>query len=195
MPEHIPDRFFELAPLYALGSLAEGECQWVEAQMEAHPELTAEIVAYQAAIATLPYVVPPQTLPIGLKERVFRQTTGASPPADEEPDVPVSKNFNLSSLKWRPFNASGFEMAKLNLDRDRRELTCFVRAVADGLPYPAHRHGGPEEILMLEGELRIGEMLYGPGDYIRSAAESVHPCAESVTACLFFLKRPSIMNC
>lgn len=188
MPEHIPDRFFELAPLYALGSLAADECQWVEAQMAAHPELTAEIVAYQAAIAILPYAVPQQSLPAGLKERVFRKTTGEAPPATEEPGIPVSKNFNFSDLKWRPFNAPGFEMAKLHLNRDSRELTCFVRAATGGLPYPAHRHAGPEEILMLEGELRIGETLYGPGDYIRAEADSVHPHAETVTACLFYLK-------
>lgn len=191
MPEqdiHSPYCFCELAPLYVLGSLEDAEREWVDAQMQTDPDLALEIAEYEAAIATLPYAVPPQSLPAGLKERVFHQTTGEAPPASEEPSIPVSKNFNFADLKWRPFNAPGFEMAKLHLDRDSRELTCFVRAATGGLPYPAHRHAGPEEILMLEGELKIGETLYGPGDYIRAEADSIHPPAETVTACLFFLK-------
>ncbi|WP_299493031.1 cupin domain-containing protein [Acaryochloris sp. IP29b_bin.137] len=185
-----PYCFCELAPLYVLGSLEDPERQWVEAQMQTDPDLAAEIAEYETAIATLPYAIPRQSLPTGLKERVFRQTTGEAPPtAQAMPSVPyVGKNFNFDHLRWRPFNASGFEMAKLHLDRDTRELSCLVRAAAGGLPYPAHRHAGPEEILMLEGELRIGETLYGPGDYIRSDTDSVHPKAVSVTACLFFLK-------
>lgn len=192
MSEHdtqpTPYCFCELAPLYVLGSLEEAERQWVEAQMQADPDLAAEISEYEAAISTLPYVVERQSLPVSLKERVFIQTTGKAPPVTQAPVVPVRKSFNFSYLKWRSFIAPGFEMTKLHLGRDTRELTCLVRATTGGLTYPAHRHAGPEEILMLEGELRIGETLYGPGDYIRSDADSVHPSAESVTACLFFLK-------
>lgn len=186
-----PYCFCELAPLYVLGSLDEAERQWVEAQMQADPDLAAEIAEYEAAITTLPYATPQQALPPGLKERVFHRVTGKTPPAatQETPsNISIGQNFNFSHLKWRPFNAPGFEMARLHLDRETRELTCLVRAVTGGLSYPAHRHVGSEEILMLEGELRIGDNWYGPGDYIRSAAQSIHPSGASVTACLFFLK-------
>lgn len=189
-----PYCFCELAPLYVLGSLKDAERQWVEAQMEADPDLAAEIAEYEATISTLPYGIRQQLLPTDLKEQIFRRITGKAPPVvNHEPSIiSVGQNFNLSHLRWRPFNAQGFEMAKLHLDRKTRELSCFVRA-AGGHSYPAHRHTGPEEILMLEGELRIGDIHYGPGDYIRSAPESVHPPGESITACLFFL-RTSVDN-
>lgn len=194
MPEqgdqHPPYCFCELAPLYVLGSLEEAEHQWVESQIQADPELAEEIADYQAAMTAIPYSLPQHSLPTGLKERVFRCLTGEAPPLasnETAPTLAVGQNFNLSHLRWRPFNAPGFEMAKLHLDREARELSCLVRAAA-GLSYPAHHHAGPEEILMLAGELRIGDTLYGPGDYIRSTAHSVHPSAEAATACLFFLK-------
>lgn len=183
--------FCELAPLYALGSLEETEKRWVENRIQECPELAEEIADYQAAVAAIPYGVPPQPLSNDLKERVFLQATGEGCPESvsraSTPFPEVGNSIKASKLKWRPFNAPGFQMARLHLDREKRELSCLVRAEA-GLPYPAHRHAGSEEILMLEGELRIGNKIYGPGDYIRTEANSIHPPAESTTACMFFLK-------
>lgn len=188
--------FCELAPLYALGSLDETEKQWVENRIQECPELAEEIADYQAAVAVIPYGVTLQPLSADLKERVFLHAIGKDYPEEDYPESAsrvstpfpeVGNSIKASELKWRPFNAPGFQMARLHLDREKRELSCLVRAEA-GLPYPAHRHAGPEEILMLEGELRIGNKIYGPGDYIHTEANSIHPNAESATACMFFLK-------
>ena len=78
-------------------------------------------------------------------------------------------------------------MATRHLNKAKREMSCLVRAEAQA-EYPAHRHGGVEEIMMMEGELEMGDRILNVGDYIRSEPGSVHPLAITPNGCMFFLR-------
>jgi anti-sigma factor ChrR (cupin superfamily) len=64
--------------------------------------------------------------------------------------------------------------AHLVVDDKAQQLRKVLIRAQPGAVYPKHRHLGPEEILVLQGRLRDAHGEYGPGDILRSAADSVH---------------------
>jgi hypothetical protein len=91
------------------------------------------------------------------------------------------------SLIWQPHRVPGVMVAPLYVDLKKREVTALIRA-EPGIRYPSHRHAAVEEIFMLEGDLVIGDDVYGPGHYIRSSPESVHELATSVGGCMLLVR-------
>lgn len=191
------DCFCELAPLYALDVLSAAEHDWVEQQIAAEPELAEELVAYQSTVQSLAYgapVLPATPLPL-LKERLFDrlfQEGSAARALDEPATKPVSsppvahQAIRAQELHWQPHPVPGIRVAIVHTDEIRREVVGFLQA-EPGACYPLHRHAAIEEIFMLEGDLVIGEEVYGAGDYIRSYPGSSHaPCTSG--GCRFFFR-------
>jgi hypothetical protein len=67
------DALRELLPLYALDALSPAEREQVEAGLNQHPELQAELTGLRAASAELMLALPPEPLPAGLEEKVVRR--------------------------------------------------------------------------------------------------------------------------
>jgi hypothetical protein len=168
--------FCDLAPLYPLGVLTEAERVWVEQQAALDPDLAAELAGYEGAIAALPLSLPPLPMAIELKDRLF-QTLELEPPVFSPPELPLSTAAHFAiraqDLCWRPHQTPGVSIAIVHTDRVRREIVGFIRAEA-GVRYPLHRHATTEELFMLEGDLVIGNEVFGPGDYILSQVGSSH---------------------
>ena len=74
---------------------------------------------------------------------------------------------------WIASDVPGVEIAQLWLDTERKRHTTLVR-VASGASLPAHRHGGPEECYVVEGDLSDGDVELGAGDYVRHAPGTEH---------------------
>lgn len=55
-----------------------------------------------------------------------------------------------------------------------------------GAVFPTHDHEGPEEILMLKGRIRFGDLVLKPGDYLRIGPGELHD-AEAIEDSVFFL--------
>jgi hypothetical protein len=108
------------------------------------------------------------------------------------PPSVASTIVRSQNLRWKPYRAPGISAARLHVDRTRREITAILRA-DPGASYPAHRHGGDEELYMLAGDLWFGTEQFGPGDYIRSQSGSHHGIAHSQGGCML-LVRTSIDN-
>ena len=196
-PQDFHRCFCELAPLYAIGVLNESDRAWVDMQAANCPDLAEELATYQATAAMIPYSLPEIGMAPDLKTRLFQRVTG-----DVNPLVPPSDELNLEQssgtavraeqLDWQPDTVPGLEIARLHLDSAKREMTCLIRAKA-GAQYPPHRHGGVEEIMMLEGALVMAGQTFHKGDYLRSESGSIHPFASTPMGCMFFL-RTSIDN-
>jgi hypothetical protein len=166
--------FCELAPLYALGMLSQEEQIWVEQQLVEFPELVAELVAHQSAITSIPYSAPALPVAADLKDRLFDRL-GLDPPHSEIPARTPAPYFAVRSeaLDWQTHRTPGVAIAIVHRDESTRELVGFLRAEA-GVRYPFHHHAKSEELFMLEGDLVIGNEVYGAGDYIRSSPGSSH---------------------
>lgn len=170
--------FCELAPLYVLDLLGEQERAWVEQQIAECPDLAEELLSYESAATALPYSTPVLPMSDKLKDRLFDRLGLDSPPLETIP-VPQSTPsaphlaIRAQELDWQPHPTLGVMIAIVHRDEATRELVGFLKA-EPGVCYPWHRHAATEEIFMMEGDLVIGNEVYGAGDYIRSQPGSSH---------------------
>jgi putative transcriptional regulator len=191
--------FPELAPLYALGVLSQAEQQWVEQQIADSPELAMELAQYERTVGALPYdttVLPTEATMQQVKGKLFDRLNLPMPepitaPVAQSPEpastvVPFMA-LRSEALQWRPGRVPKTEVALLHVDQARRERVALFRAEAD-MTYPAHRHGGTEEIYMLSGDLTLNGVTYYAGDYIRSIRGSQHDAGYSAQGCMFFVR-------
>jgi len=198
--------FADLVPLAALDLLNQQDQLWCEAQMQALPELAAELEEFQRTVGAIAYSAPTVTMAADLKNRLF-QCLGVDFPSaslampnlevTEAPDtIPVPSQLiqfatgdrlQMRQLNWQPHAvALGVEIACLHLDHAKRTVVGFLKASA-GVHYPLHRHASTEELFMLAGDLTVGDRVYGCGDYIRSEPGSVH-APFTVGGCMFFYR-------
>ncbi len=192
-----PDEEFNiLAALRALDTIDESESRALEEKLQESPELESELNAFEAAVSAIAYTAPPIPVSSDLKRRLFQRIAELSPTPTEEvnskPVIAASENNTPSvivrsqNVKWRKYIVSGISFANLYVDREKREFTCLMRLEA-GVAFPLHRHGGVEEVFMLEGDLEVEGELCHPGDYIRSFPNSIHGPV-SHTGCLLLVK-------
>ncbi len=59
------------------------------------------------------------------------------------------------------------------VDTETGERTVFVR-FDPGSTYPLHNHPGKEEIVVLEGDVKVGKHQLRAGDYLLTPAEGKH---------------------
>lgn len=57
-----------------------------------------------------------------------------------------------------------------------------------GVSMPAHEHGFPEECLVLEGEITLGDITVGAGDYHFAAKGARHGTLRTRSGALLFLR-------
>jgi anti-sigma factor ChrR (cupin superfamily) len=194
--EHRHRCFSELAPLYVLDLLEIEDRLWVEAQVVDCPDLAEELANYEAAVGLVPYGATPVPMAADLKDRLFARLAvrdsdrlGLEPVTEPVTELsPAREMYTVRSqdLEWKPHRVKGVQCAILSVDEKQRMRSMVVK-VAAGVVYPIHRHGGIEEIYMLEGDLIIDDETYFAGDYIRSFSGSIH-APSSVTGCMFVIR-------
>jgi anti-sigma factor ChrR (cupin superfamily) len=86
---------------------------------------------------------------------------------------------------WEPVSF-GVLAKQLYLDTVADSVTMLVR-MAPGSTYPAHRHGGPEQCFVLEGDLRVGDIVLHAGDFQCAASDSVHEITRTDGGCLLLI--------
>jgi anti-sigma factor ChrR (cupin superfamily) len=88
--------------------------------------------------------------------------------------------------KWRRVGLPGVMVKTLFSDRRAGRETLLVKC-EPGAYIPEHGHGGIEELLVLEGDLTVGETRLGPGDYFRAMPGSAHGDVRSPSGCVCLL--------
>ena len=81
--------------------------------------------------------------------------------------------FDLSSVPWRATRHRGIHLHVLRRDEATGDTTVLIR-MEPGCSYPAHRHVGLEEVLILQGGYRDQKATHRAGDYILNEAGSAH---------------------
>ncbi|NJL60958.1 MAG: anti-sigma factor [Methylacidiphilales bacterium] len=185
--------FCELAPLYVLDLLSEAERLWVEKKLAESPELRQELAQYETVITEIPYSLPILPMATNLKNKLFARLE--LEPVTPQANINTSVNSNLASsmtsvrmrdVQWQTHFVPGSEIAILYTDLIKREIVGLFRAIP-GMNYAPHRHAATEEIYMLQGDLVIGDEVYGAYDYIRSEPGSTHtPYTNG--GCMFFFR-------
>ncbi len=90
-------------------------------------------------------------------------------------------------IKWEERFGRG-KLKVLSFDPDANAGSYVAYWPADYDPLGYHGHGGNEELLVLEGELRDGGRVLGPGTYMFIPAGQRHgPLVPGQEGCLFLM--------
>ena len=191
----------ELAALYAAGALPGDELAAFEAHLASGCEACqAELQQLRWVTSKLWYairpVIPDAKIRDALLARVAakRDATLAVSPLRERvlakmsPDASSrSTVFNKASeASWERTAIEGVAIRTLFVDQENNQFTALVR-MQPGSSYPRHVHAGPEQCLVIEGDLRVGEEVLHAGDYQRAPTGSRHGVQSTEHGCLLLI--------
>jgi quercetin dioxygenase-like cupin family protein len=74
----------------------------------------------------------------------------------------------------------------LYVDVERDRVTMLIR-MDPGASYIPHRHGGPEQCFVLQGDIREGNDVFHAGDFQCAAVGSVHGVQSTQGGCLLLI--------
>jgi ChrR Cupin-like domain len=173
----------QIAAAYALGisrGAARGE---IESRIRSDPGLGAKTEFWQQQFAALDLAAPAEAPPPQLFDRILAKI-GAG-----EPELPGTFTRRAGTGTWSDM-APGVTYTVLFDDPVTRRRSILLRALP-GATVDPHSHGqGYEECLVLEGDLLIGDLRLGPGDYHVAMTGTSHPLTRTVSGCLCFQTIP-----
>jgi len=160
----------ENAALAALGLLSARELAAAPAALLDEMKEAASLLA-----ETIPGVAPAASLRGRVMDRVA-QFESLKPLAD----------VRRYDDNWVHTGVPGVDLKTLFKDR-KSGRTTFLMRMEPGASFPAHRHGDDEQCLVLDGDVRWGELVYEAGDFVVMASETTHPRIHSVHGNLLLL--------
>ena len=137
-------------------------------------DLTPEVVA--ALLCALGPLAPAN--PSALKSRLMQRV------AETAEGITVVRS---TAGEWHPY-APGVDFKVLFDDGSTR--TWLARLERDAR-LPGHDHPLPEECLMLEGSVYLGDILVTAGDYLRAETGTRHTGVYSPTGCVLLVRSAS----
>lgn len=187
----VNDEVFELAVLYSLGALDEAEARTYEDHLLECEICRREKASFDEIASNLAYGAVPQPPTKELKGKLFEyiaeeETRKAKPPAsiDLSPFISVRADEGEWKNVW-----NGVMMKLLYVDKSLGVATSLVKMNA-GAQLGEHHHHGVEQIFVLEGDCQINGQHFGPGDYHRAEAGSLHSSTYTETGTMFLLVAP-----
>ena len=136
---------------------------------EALLEELGERIGAAVGLSVAP-VSPPDSARRRLMERIALEPRNGRVPSEARFVVkPGIIGTRSSRLDWTATPIAGIEEKVIARDEQRGVTTRLIRFAA-GTRYPNHRHGGTEEIFVLEGSISVNGVLLTSGDYCRSEA-------------------------
>lgn len=176
----------EQASLYALGALLGPEQTAFEAELLENPELLEFTRNLQRAAHLLADATA-GSLPPGLKSKVLQRIEQETPVKTAGPISPaLLTGLTFTSANdpagWKQLPIPGAWIKLLSLEKSRGYAVLMGRLEA-GARYPAHVNAGPEDFLVLTGDLHIGSRRLGPGDFHHADGGSRHEENYSLEGC------------
>jgi predicted ChrR family anti-sigma factor len=182
---HGADTFAELLTCYAFDLLDADESQAMAEHLRQCAACAAELNSLRETAADLPYALPDVNPHPRVRERVLRGLNGHRRPPLEQP-LPGVFVMRQSQQKWRKTPYEGVEYKILYVDTETRNVTSLLK-LQPGAAYPAHRHAGVEQCLVLEGSVRIGQIILESGDFEYANAGTDHAVVQSDSGCVLML--------
>jgi putative transcriptional regulator len=180
---------FALVPEYVLGTLPEVDARQLEAELATSPALARELDEALAGFAQLAEALPPLAPDPAVRARLLRTLEGADRFAPFLARIAGLVDLTIDAVRdlvariddpaaWEP-GLPGMHLQHFQAGpRFATADAGFVR-LQPGMAFPRHRHLGPELTVVLEGGMRSGDRVYGPGDVLELPEGSVHDYAAS----------------
>jgi anti-sigma factor ChrR (cupin superfamily) len=184
----------ESAALYLAGAFPPGEALAFEARLAAGwPEAEAELKQLEAAVLALAADCPPIEPPAGAKDAILARL----PTDPRAADRLAARGMTGSVFRFAedgagdfgPTPSPGVTIRLLNIDRERDQFSCLLRFAA-GAVLHSHPHDGPEECIVLEGDLTVGQVRMKAGDYQRVEPGVDHIEQRSEGGALLYVTAP-----
>jgi anti-sigma factor ChrR (cupin superfamily) len=183
-PSELTDELRELAASYALGVLDAPEVAEFERLLAANPACLREVQAFQEVATGLAHGAPLARPPARLKENLMRRI---ALPAEDAQASGAAKFFGLvlraGEGRWIQTPFPGVEIKRLFKDPVTGAITTLLKAAA-GAVYPAHEHGGLEQVFVIDGDMIFDDHTLDTGDYEVSAGETRHSAIRTTEGCL-----------
>lgn len=176
----------EQASLYVLGALCGGELAAFEHELQANAELAALVRDLGATADQIGRAVPQVSPPAGLKARIMQSLgePAKKSPAEAPGKLPTGLAFARAADEagWKALPIPGAFIKLLSLEPSRG-YAVLLGKLGPGVRYPAHINAGPEDFLILTGDLHVSGQRLGPGDFHHADAGSQHEENFSVEGC------------
>jgi anti-sigma factor ChrR (cupin superfamily) len=189
--ERLTDELREQLSLYSLELLDDAEASVVESHLAEGCAVCAEEVAHiRTAVSVLaaeaPRVQPPDTL----RDRILAGIRRKDQPRQAwkewtEPDPGDLHVVRQNEGAWE-LVAPGVSARRLYVDRARDAVTMMIR-MEPGAKWIPHRHAGPEQCFVVEGDLYDGESTFYAGDFQCAPPGSVHGAQSTENGCLLLI--------
>lgn len=180
------------AALYALGALEEEEARAFEAHLsEGCDACGAELRDFQSVVGNLGLAAHDAEPPADVRGRLLERVS-AGDAKSSEPRSLCGEGFlvvRAGEGQWLSTSDAGVSFKLLYTDRERGTFTTLVRMEA-GAHIPAHRHLGVEQCLVIEGDLRAGDVSMSAGDFNCSLPGSIHEELTTDGGALFLIVGP-----
>jgi len=189
----IPTGPHELAPeraaLIAAGAATPDEAAVYE------PQLTETIstAGFGPVVRSLAAAIPSVDPPPRIKADILARLTPRIDP--RAADRVAASKMKGSVFRFGgdggfvPTPYPGVSARLLHVDEARRQFSVILR-LDPGSTYPAHPHDGPEECIVLDGEMLVGEVRMRKGDYQRVEGGTDHIVQYSETGATLFITAP-----
>lgn len=173
----IPPDLQDLAALHSLGLLPGDESAELERHLAECEVCRSEAQNFERAVVDLVWASSLEP-PTELRSRVLA--------AIEQPlDAPI-RILRSGQDSWLETPFPGVLAKALYQDPATRNVTQLIR-LAPGAHYPPHRHFADEQCYVIEGDLRIGEDVFGAGDFTVAASGTDHGGVSSRNGCLLLI--------
>jgi putative transcriptional regulator len=159
----IPDELEALVLADSVGALDSDERVELQARLEAlTPDERSEVARLYEAATVVALSVPQLDPPPHVREHVL-----------DAARKPGRYTAWAAEATWIDTGLPGVRARILSVDRARSLVTLMIRAEA-GAVYPAHKHHGPEECLVLSGSVVIDGRVLRAGDFHHADEDSEH---------------------
>ncbi len=174
------DEIADLAE-YVLGTLEQDRRRALHARLVNDPALRHALEAWQLRLA--PLAVADATA-LGPSSAVWPRIVAAIAPSG----APITRSRTITSESgtWRAIGR-GVDVKLLHADRARGFRTMLMR-IAPGGVLPAHAHADDEECVLIEGEIFVGAIRLGVGDWHLAPKGEMHPDITSPRGGLFYIR-------
>ncbi len=170
----------ERASAYVTGTLDAGARQQMRLRIVEDAGFARLVAAWETRLAPLGLLREAE-LPAGMLERIEAAIDRSSV------ELPGTLTLHAGTGEWTGVSP-GLRIKMLNRIETQQRQT-FMAWLEPGAEYVDHDHEQDEEIYMIEGDLIIGPVVLGPGDFHVARAGRHHPVHRTTKGCLCIISQ------
>lgn len=171
-----------LASEYALGTLVGEEQEEADRLYREQPDFRAMVDDWEHRLAPLGEAVDPIAPPAS----VWKEIRGRLGPQNKSLPKGISAVFAAEG-EWRPVNEK-VHLKSLFIDSEQGAESYILKFLPGGM-IEQHSHGDwNDECIVLEGEIRVGDVPMKPGDFHVATRGAAHPTLYSEMGGMLYVR-------